>query len=142
MRTTGWKMPWLLIEKLSELHMKHMLSYNLLYINFYLISLARFRKDIYSKQGEVRKIEQARTVETKIAERIEKANLSLPSKEKSNQIVKSWEDATTEDIGRKQLLKKYTVDEIYEIILDIGKEFLPPDKLLKFVEKLTKRLRG
>ena len=104
--------------------------------------ISQIRKDIYSRQGEIRKIEQARTMETKIADRIEQANLLLPSKEKSEQIVKSWQDATAEDLGRKQLLKKYSVDEIYEIILDIGKEFLPPDQLLKFVEKLTKRLRG
>ena len=46
-------------------------------------------------------------METKIAERIEKANLSLPSKEKSKQIVKSWEE---------QLSKKWykaTAKKIY-----------------------------
>ncbi|MHB8855264.1 MAG: ATP-binding protein [Bellilinea sp.] len=103
--------------------------------------ITQIRTEIYNKQGEIRKIEQARTMESKITERIEKANLLLPIK-KSEQIVKSWEGATSENIGRTHLLKKYSVDEIYEIILDIGKEFLSPDQLIKFVEKLTKRLRG
>ncbi|GAP12788.1 molecular chaperone, HSP90 family [Longilinea arvoryzae] len=103
--------------------------------------ISSIRTDIYNKQGEIRKIEQARVIETRITEQLEEASLSLPLEE-PKQITQSWTGATTETLGRSQLLKKYSIDEIYEIILDIGKEFLSSDQLAKFVEKLTKRFRG
>lgn len=104
--------------------------------------IKEIRLEIYSKQGDVKKIKQARTMEDEIVERIEKVDIFFPSKENSEQIIRSWEGANEEELGRKKLLKKYSVDEIYEIVVDIGKEFLSPDQLFKFLEKLTKRLRG
>ena len=110
--------------------------------NFLSNFMKEIRSEIYSTQGKIRKIEQARIMENEIVERLEEIDKLLPSKENSENIIMPWEGANEEELGRKKLLKKYTVDQIYEIVLEIGKEFLSPDQLYKFLEKLTKRLRG
>lgn len=100
------------------------------------------RTEIYVGQGEIRKIEQASAIETRILERIEKAGLQSPSKDEVQQILGSWEGAAADESGRAKLLKKYSVDEVYSICLDIGKGIWSRDELLKYIEMLTMRLQG
>ncbi len=103
----------------------------------------QIRNEIYEKQGEIRKEIQAQHLETSIFNIIKDAN--FPSDLEADllmNIKQIWEGSESNSSVQKKILKKYAIDEIYEMIVDIGKENLTPKIFNQIIIQLTKRLRG
>lgn len=102
--------------------------------------IKRIREEIYGAGSKIRNEERAKVVEEKL--------INVATKEVTNiapsaarQMKRVWTDATGDEIGQKRLLRKFTVDELYVLILEVAKEILSPEQLEDFLKHLTERLR-
>lgn len=101
--------------------------------------IKRVRDEIYGSNTLIRKADKAHKVEKKIFEVAEQEIVRIaPKAAKSMQ--RLWSDANKNIKGQNKLLKKYTVDELYKIVVEVAQEILSPAQLETFIEKLTERI--
>ena len=74
------------------------------------------RTKIYSAGSSARRTQQAREVEKRIVT-VATKEIARRAPSAARKVKKAWEDATTDETGRKRLLRKYTVDQLYELAL-------------------------
>ena len=102
--------------------------------------IKRVREEIYKKGSIERKIDRASEIKQKILD-ITSEELSSFAPEAAKLIRNTWKDSGQDSALQKNLLKKYTVDELYEIVIEVAKDVLPAAQVNKFISKLTERLR-
>ena len=61
--------------------------------------------------------------------------------ESAKDVRNAWVESNFDEVGQKKLLQKFTVDELYEIVVDVAREILSPELLNEFIKRLTYRLR-
>lgn len=99
--------------------------------------LRRARKDIYSAGTAERSAQRAATESRDIVD-IAESVVAPISRAAARALTKSW---TRDDVGtRVQLLKKFSVAELYRAVIDVAKEMLTPEQLSEFLKRLTERL--
>ena len=102
--------------------------------------IKRVRQEIYTAGRQIKKAEQARGVQNRIINIIS-SDLNRIAPEAAMHARKAWQDSTKDEFGQKKLLRKFTVDEFYELVIEVAKDSLPPQLLDKFLTLLTERLR-
>ncbi len=102
--------------------------------------IKRVRHEIYSTGSEIRRAVIAKKIEEKIIN-IATQEIADIAPTVAKEMVTAWSDATSDQIGQKKLLHKYTVDELYELVIEVAKEVLTSDQLNNFLTRLTERLR-
>ena len=98
------------------------------------------RMKIYSAGSSARRTQQAREVEKRIVT-VATKEIARRAPSAARKVKKAWKDATTDETGRKRLLRKYTVDQLYELVVEVAEELLNPKQLGEFITRLTDRLR-
>jgi hypothetical protein len=98
------------------------------------------RMKIYSAGSGARRTEQAREVEKRIMT-VATKEIASKAPGAARKVKKAWEDATTDKTGQKRLLRKYTVDQLYELVMEVAEKLLNPKQLGEFITRLTDRLR-
>lgn len=58
----------------------------------------------------------------------------------SSEIVEVWSDTGDNEKLQRKILKKYSVDELYQIVIDVAEEILDEKQLELFIMKLTERI--
>lgn len=102
--------------------------------------LKEVRTELYLKKSEVRKKDQAKKIQEKIINIVDTEMPKL-SPQITKEIKQSWKKTTESDSGKKILLTKYSVDQLYKILIEVATEVIPSDLLEEFIKALTKRLR-
>jgi hypothetical protein len=102
--------------------------------------IARVRSELYASGRASRQTEKARDVEKRVARVVSQA-LSNQKPAVVRKLQESWQKAISDEARKKSLLQKYTVDELYEIVLDVAKDILSEKQLEAFVTQLTYRLQ-
>jgi hypothetical protein len=102
--------------------------------------IKRVRSKIYGAGSKTRRTAQAKKVEKNIIG-VAGREIAKVAPEAAQKMKAAWENATKDDIGEKRLLRKFTVDELYEIVVEVAEEILSPSQLDKFLDRLTERLR-
>jgi hypothetical protein len=107
--------------------------------------LARFlnetRQIVYSEPAAKRRSKNAELEAAKISDIVEKASQTLsPSARKK--IAESWDTQSSSGPGENEVLRKYTVSEIYEIAIDVANEVLSKGEASRFIQALAQRLRS
>ena len=102
--------------------------------------IKRVRDEIYNVGSKTRKIERAKKVEEKILS-VATHEITRVSPSAAKRVKVAWEDATSDEMGQKKLLRKFTVDELYELVIEIATEILSPEQLDDFLMRLTERIR-
>ena len=102
--------------------------------------IRRVRTEIYGAGSKTRKTEKAKTVENKIIG-VASREIARVSPKAATKVRKAWKNATKNEIGQKKLLRKFTVDELYEIVIEVAEKILSPSQLSEFLDRLTERLR-
>lgn len=102
--------------------------------------IKKVRDEIYKTKSEQRNLTKAKDVEDKIVIVADKeiAKVAPLAAQKMKNV---WKESNTGLEDRKKILRKFTVDEIYQIVIDVAKDVLNKDQLEKFVTELTERLR-
>lgn len=101
--------------------------------------IRRVKSEIYNVGSQERQIDKAEKVKKKILEITEE--VSKIDKSIATDIKKAWNVSTEDVSNQKKFLRKYSVDEFYEVVLEVAREVMTPVQLQKFIEQLTERLR-
>ncbi len=109
-------------------------------IHKYLSDLIKeVRAEIYGSQSQQRQRARAEKVSENLAS-IASEELSRISPSTADKVERAWRSSTADDRGRKMLLKKYSVDQLYRLVISVAQETLTTDQFEIFIERLTERL--
>ncbi len=102
--------------------------------------IKQVRLEIYGTRSQERNVGKATAVARKIIEVAEKEVASISPKA-ANSMKTAWSDTTRADTDQKSILRKFTVDQLYRIVVEIAEEILSPAQLDKFLSRLTERIK-
>lgn len=98
------------------------------------------RNELYQQPSAERRARKASEQVVGIREAIDERKEPL-SPEVARQVVEAWEDFEDDPALIRRLVRKYTVTEIYDMVLDAAEEVMTPDQVQRFLAALTRRLR-
>ncbi len=102
--------------------------------------IKRMRKEIYGAGSDERNESRAQIIKSKIMA-LANYEITQISPEAAEYISSLWEDALEDKSGQKRLLKKYSVDQLYSIVLEVASESMSNEQFQQFVKLLTEKLR-
>jgi hypothetical protein len=102
--------------------------------------IAQVRADIFGAGAHERKRQRAVKSEQKIRA-VTAGNLDKLAPETVHEISSAWESFLQKEGSEKQLLRKYSIDQIYKLVIDTAGEALPPDEMKLLLKGLTGRLQ-
>lgn len=101
--------------------------------------LKKAKKELYEKGSKTRREEKI--IETYSAlNKIIDTSIKSTDLQLANDLKKNIKKYKNDEIDERILSKKYSVVEMYEIVIDSAKESLTPSQFSKFMKALTKRL--
>jgi hypothetical protein len=103
--------------------------------------IKQVRKEIYRRGSEKRRSSRAKKVQEGIS-RVASEETSDFSKPSARYLGGAWRDASSDPTVQRRLLRRYTVDELYSVVVQTAKQVLSPAQLERFIRALTARLRG
>lgn len=101
--------------------------------------IKRIRSEIYTVGSDERNIERAENIKKQIL-KISNQEMATYSAIAAERLNEAWADLSLDRSGQKKLLKKYTVDTLYSMIIDTARETLTPQQFAEFLDNLTERL--
>jgi hypothetical protein len=102
--------------------------------------LYEVRTQLYATGSHEKRTEEAVQEASRIAELVNRADLGLATSA-IEMVEATWAPPAPEDKQRtRQLLRKRTLAEFYEIVLDLARERMDEDDFQEFVQELTDRL--
>ena len=102
--------------------------------------LKRVRADIYGTRNQERKINQAKNTAKKITD-VANEHIAKISPKAASKVKSAWFDASTSEVNRKPLLRKFTIDQLYNTVVQVAGEILTRQQFEDFLAKLTERLK-
>lgn len=102
--------------------------------------LSKVRSEIYGSGSAERKAKKASTSRESILEAVQQGSTSLSSGT-TKAVRGEWERIESDPDGQKLLLQKFTVAELYDVVLAAASETLEGSQLDRFVRALTERLK-
>jgi hypothetical protein len=100
-------------------------------------ALSLARTELYEKRSQSRRQSDARK-ELAAVESVVRTS-GLP--ERDSAVVRAaWQEASKRPVRNRPLLRKYSVSELYDLVLDVAQDMMTPAQFRKFVAELTKRL--
>jgi hypothetical protein len=107
--------------------------------------LDKFLDDVREKVYEIRNVERKSEKAKATVDGITTfANTKVASISRSaaTELVNAWKGSTKTPDTSKRLAKKFSVVDLYRIVLEVAEEVMSPAQLKQFLRKLTKRLSG
>jgi hypothetical protein len=101
--------------------------------------LSQARSELYQAANVERRDQRASTAITDVIS-VARKRITPVSRAAANSFEKSWEKAVEQPGMRKALLKKYTVAELYEAVIESAKGVITEEQLTEILRRLTKRL--
>lgn len=101
--------------------------------------LKRARAELYQQPSGERRVRKAGQQVVGIMETMGGREKPVPSGV-AREVVKAWEEYEDHPAVLRRLVRKYTVTEIYDMVLDAADEVLTPDEVQRFLAALTRRL--
>jgi hypothetical protein len=101
--------------------------------------LKKIRSEIYGTGSESRKQKRAINEKSKIIE-YATSEIAQISPSVSKKIQKSWESEKVESDSNDKILKKYSVSQLYKIVVEVAEEILDKEQFEEFLERLTDKL--
>lgn len=102
--------------------------------------IKRVRSEIYGERSKEQQASKAQDIVQKISDVADKQVADVSPKAASA-IKKSWSDTTRKEPNQKQLLKRFPVHSLYEIVVEVAKDVLNQRQLEEFLSRLTERLK-
>lgn len=101
--------------------------------------LSEARDKIYDAGSTERKERRAQDAVDAVANLAEET-IAPVSKSAARQVTRAWRDATDDPRKQKALLRKFSVVELYQAVVEVAKETLTAHQFAKFLKRLTERL--
>jgi excinuclease UvrABC ATPase subunit len=100
---------------------------------------SKARREIYQASSSQRKSQRASESVKAIVEFAEKSVAPIAPTAARN-LAGAWKRSADTPRAQKSLVKKYTVVELYRIVIEVATEIMTPSQLSKFLKRLTERL--
>ena len=102
--------------------------------------LKQIRNEIYGSGSKIRKTEKAEKIQDEILTfAIEE--ISKVSKAAAKEVEKAWSASVDNEIDQKKILRKFTVDQLYKLVVEVAGEVLTQEQMKIFLARLTEKLR-
>ncbi len=101
---------------------------------------SRARKNIYSVESDIRRDSEVQKQAKNLALTVSESASVLGPKVASN-LKRAWARTAKRPTERDQLLKRYQISELYEVVIQAAKEVLDRRQMGRFLDELTRRLR-
>jgi len=98
------------------------------------------RSEIYGTRSQERSVGKAKDITRKIIDVAEKEVASISPKA-ARSMKNAWSDTSQGKTNQKSILRRFTVDQLYRIVVEIAKEILEPEQVDKFLSRLTDRIK-
>lgn len=102
--------------------------------------ISRVRNEIYGSGSRARRAKRAERMEKKIIT-VASEEIAEVAPSAAEKVRQAWTNARDDESGQKTLLRKYSVDELYELVVEVADEVLSQRELDRFLSRLTERLR-
>ena len=103
------------------------------------VVLSQARSELYQAASAERRDQLASSAITDVIT-VAREKITPVSRSAANSFEKSWEKAVEQPRMRKALLRKYTVAELYEAVIESAKGVITEEQLTEILRRLTKRL--
>jgi hypothetical protein len=100
-------------------------------------ALSLARTELYEKRSQSRRQSDTRKELAAVESIVRTAG--LPERASAG-VRATWQEAAKRPTRNRPLLRKYSVSEMYDIVLDVARDVMTPAQFQKFVTELTKRL--
>ena len=97
------------------------------------------RERLYQRGSVERRKLQAKKAVSSIEEFVENS-VDVIGQSAGNRLIDTWKQAARRKDSRNRLLKKYSVAELYSIVVEVAEEVLDPAEVRRFLKALTNRL--
>jgi Histidine kinase-, DNA gyrase B-, and HSP90-like ATPase len=103
--------------------------------------LLEVRKELYARESSTRRLEAATDEEERVAGALRAARVARPV---AQAVHEAWPtpEGPSDKRAVRRLTRKYSVGELYEIVLDLAAEHMSKDSFERFVRELTDRLKS
>ena len=99
------------------------------------------RRRLYGSGAAQRTRQRAKTEQRRIEDTVE-AWSGAVGPQAARHIVSLWEDAAKSPDAQRQLLRRYSVSELYDVVLEVAQDLLDPAQFKRFARALAERLSG
>lgn len=106
---------------------------------FLSLFLKDVRRELYGAGAAERRVLRAKGEMRKIARVVADRTAVVP--QAMEEVKETWRDEAGSDTGADKLTRKYSVSQLYDIVIGVAEEVLPKPLLARFVKRLTDRLR-
>ena len=106
---------------------------------FLSVFLKDVRRELYGAGATERRAHRARG-EMRQIERVV-ADRTAVAPQAMEEVKETWREEAGSDTGADRLTRKYTVSQLYDIVIGVAEEVLPKPFLARFIKRLTDRLR-
>jgi hypothetical protein len=101
--------------------------------------LSSARSDLYQSANVERREQRTSSTVTDVLT-VARERIAPVSRKAASSFARTWEEAVEQPRVRKALLRKYTVTELYEAVIDAAKGIITEDQLTELLRRLTKQL--
>jgi hypothetical protein len=102
--------------------------------------IARARAELYGAGSRERRTERASATTAAIDEVVDRVIRPVDSAA-ADRVRAAWQPDPTKMTPDPAVLRRYTVPELYEVVLSVASDVLPPRLRASFIDALTRRLR-
>lgn len=103
------------------------------------IVLAKAQQDIYSAGSRERSTQRTQDAVQQVA-KLARETIAPVAPQAARDLTRIWTEVATRPNTKKAILRKYTVAELYEAVVEVAKELLDENLFSEFLKKLTERL--
>ncbi len=98
------------------------------------------RRELYGAGATERRVHRAKGEMRKIERVVSDRTVMAP--QAMEEVRQTWRNEAGSDAGADKLTRKYTVSQLYDIVIGVAEEVLPKPFLTRFIKRLTDRLRN
>lgn len=103
--------------------------------------IAQVRSDIFGAAAQQRKRQRAAKSEQKIRA-VTAKSLDKLARETAHEVNSAWQSFLEKEGSEKQLLRKYSIDQIYELVIEAASDSHSPEEMQALLKGLTWRLQA
>ena len=101
--------------------------------------LASARDTLYQERSNRRNVLKADEAIRRVTHTVSGLSDTI-GKDAVRSITTAWREMARQPTGKKEMLQKFSVADLYELIIEVAQEILPPRQFSRFLTELTRRL--
>lgn len=101
--------------------------------------LASARDKLYQERSDRRNVVKAKEAIRRVANTVSSLSDTIGTAAVQS-INSAWREVASQPAGRREILQRFSVADLYELVIEVAQEVLPPRQFSRFLTELTHRL--